>query len=156
MAMANGEDDISVLSNLTEKTLKAATTAGGSEETSVASGHTSRSKTQAAVRAALKEVSLEHNKAMVEQQQKFQQELAALRNSFERQSTVGRPVQEVATIPSTPTAGEEGAVQSMEEDSSDDEMALQQTRRRSKRPKRSQSNSKQGKGGASTQKRLNE
>jgi hypothetical protein len=156
MAMANGEEDISVLSNLTEKTLKAATTPGGSEDASVASGHTSRSKTQAAVRAALKEVSLEHNKAMVEQQQKFQQELAALRKSFERQSTVGQTVQAVATIPSTPTSGEEQVAQSMDEDSSDDEVALQQTQRRSKRPKRSQSKSKQGRGASSTQKRLNE
>jgi hypothetical protein len=34
---------------------------------------------------------------------------------------------EVTTIPSTPTAGEDQDIQHMEEDSSDDEMALQQT-----------------------------
>lgn len=63
--MANGEDDVSVLSTLTEKTLKVATVPGGRvDASSVASGQTSRSKTQAAVRAALKEVFLEHNKAM--------------------------------------------------------------------------------------------
>jgi hypothetical protein len=156
MAMANGEDEVSVLSNLTEKTLKAATKPGGTDETSVASGHTSRSKTQAAVRAALKEVSLEHNKAMAEQQKKFQQELAALRQSFERQTTTDQSEREVTTIPSTPTAGEVQDIQHMEEDSSDDELALQQTRRCSKRPKRSQSSSKQRKGGASTQKGINE
>lgn len=73
----------------------------------MASGQTSRSKTQAAVRMALKEVSLEHNKAMAEQQKKFQQEMAVLRQSFERQSTMDRSTTNVATIPSTPTAGDE-------------------------------------------------
>jgi hypothetical protein len=105
MAMANGEDDVSVLSTLTEKTLKAATVPGGADASSVASGQTSRSKTQAAVRAALKEVSLEHNKAMAEQQKKFQQEMAALRQSLERQSTVDRSGTTIATIPTTPTPG---------------------------------------------------
>jgi hypothetical protein len=157
MAMASGEEDVSVISNLTEKTLKAATTPGGTEEASMASGHTSRSKTQAAVRAALKEVSLEHNKAMAEQQKKFQQELAALRQSFARQSTGDSPERAVATIPSTPSAGEDQIDQHMEQDdSSNDELALQQTQRRSKRPKRSQSKSKQGTGGISTHPRRNE
>jgi hypothetical protein len=156
MAMANGEEEVSVLSTLTEKTLKAATASGGVEDTSVASGQTSKSKTQAAVRAALKEVSLEHNKAMAEQQKKFQQEMAALRKSFESQSTMDKPGNTIATIPHTPTTGEEQDDQPMEEDSSDDELALKATRRRSKRPKRSQSNPKHGKGGSSTRKSLNE
>jgi len=157
MAMASGEEDVSVISNLTEKTLKAATKLSDTEELSMASGQTSRSKTQAAVRAALKEVSLEHNKAMAEQQKKFQQELAALRQSFERQSTGDSPEHAVATIPSTPTAGEDQIDQHMEQDdSSNDELALQQPRRRNKRPKRSQSKSKQGKGGVSTHPSINE
>jgi hypothetical protein len=74
IAMANGEDEASVLSQLTDKTLKEAhlrtdrgNLSSNSSVTSVQSGNTSRSKTQAAVKEALKEVSLEHNKAMIEQ-----------------------------------------------------------------------------------------
>jgi hypothetical protein len=91
LAMANGEDEVSILSSLTEKTLKEATTAqdkstGNSEDGSTQSGHTSRSKTQQAVRNALKEVSMEHNRAMAEQQYKFQQELAKLRQAWRANS----------------------------------------------------------------------
>lgn len=56
MAMANGEDEVSVLSQLTDKTLKEANTrsrkgisSSASSITSVQSGNTSKSKTQAAV-----------------------------------------------------------------------------------------------------------
>jgi len=55
VAMANGQDDISMISNLTDKTLKAATTIprhsnDRSEASSLASGFTSKSKTQLAVK----------------------------------------------------------------------------------------------------------
>jgi hypothetical protein len=84
IALASGTDEVSVLSQLTEKTLRAATATAVSgrhdnDESSIESGNTSRSKTQAAVKEALKEVSLEHNKAMEEQRLKFQWELEALR-----------------------------------------------------------------------------
>ena len=85
IAMANGEDEASVLSQLTDKTLKEAmshprnsSTSSSSSVTSVQSGNTSKSKTQAAVKEALKEVSLEHNKVMTEQKQLFQKEIEAL------------------------------------------------------------------------------
>jgi hypothetical protein len=67
MAMANGEDEVSVLSQLTYKTLNEANThprQGASSSalpiTSAQSGNASKSKIQAAVR-----VSIEHNRAMV-------------------------------------------------------------------------------------------
>jgi hypothetical protein len=89
MAMANGEDEASVLSQLTDKTLKEAnlrsrpgTSSSASSVTSIQSGNTSKSKTQAAVKEALKEVSLEHNKAMMEQKQLFQKEIEALRKAL--------------------------------------------------------------------------
>jgi hypothetical protein len=92
IALASGTDDVSVLSQLTDKTLRAATSSqapGGTsnDDSSVESGQTSRSKTQAAVKEALKEVSLEHNKAMEEQRAKFQCELEELRRSLERNYT---------------------------------------------------------------------
>eukprot|EP00557_Chaetoceros_sp_GSL56_P000600 CAMPEP_0176493588 /NCGR_PEP_ID=MMETSP0200_2-20121128/9627_1 /TAXON_ID=947934 /ORGANISM="Chaetoceros sp., Strain GSL56" /LENGTH=282 /DNA_ID=CAMNT_0017891257 /DNA_START=202 /DNA_END=1050 /DNA_ORIENTATION=- len=95
IALASGTDDVSVLSQLTDKTLRAATTtmtSGGAshDDSSIESGQTSRSKTQAAVKEALKEVSLEHNRAMEEQRVKFQRELEELRRSMERNSTQNR------------------------------------------------------------------
>jgi hypothetical protein len=98
IALASGTDDVSVLSQLTEKTLRAATatTMAGrhdNDESSIESGHTSRSKTQVAVKEALKEVSLEHNKAMEEQKQKFQRELEALCKSMERNHTQAEPIE---------------------------------------------------------------
>jgi hypothetical protein len=94
MAMANGEEDVSVLSQLTDKMLKAATSRSGqtspsnSSTSSQQSGNTSRSKTQAAVKEALKDVSLQHNKAMKEQHEKFQKELEALRKQLQERTTV--------------------------------------------------------------------
>jgi hypothetical protein len=94
MAMANGEDDVSVLSQLTDKTLKAVTSRSGqtspsnSSVNSQQSGNTSKSKTQAAVKEALKDVSLQHNKAMKEQHDKFRREIEALRQKLQTQSTV--------------------------------------------------------------------
>jgi hypothetical protein len=85
VAMANGEDDVSLLSNLTDKTLRDANTPGPVNQedgASVQSGMTSRSKTQLAVKEALKAVSLEHKKALQEQQQKFQKELEVLKQSL--------------------------------------------------------------------------
>jgi hypothetical protein len=73
-ALVNGEDDVSMLSNLTDKTLQEANKTGeGSayENQSVQSGMTSRSKTQLAVKEALQAVSLEHKKALQEQQKSF-------------------------------------------------------------------------------------
>ena len=44
-----------------------------------------------ALKEALKEVSLEHNNAMEEQQKRFQKELDALRKALEQGQTVSRP-----------------------------------------------------------------
>jgi hypothetical protein len=91
VAMANGEDDVSIISNLTDKTLKAAMkpmSKNTGDASSTESGMTSKSKTQLAVKAALLEVSSEHNKAMVEQQKKFQQEIEQLRRALEQQQTL--------------------------------------------------------------------
>lgn len=94
MAMANGMDDVSVLSQLTDKTLKAASSRSGQTSpsdnsmSSQQSGNTSKSKTQAAVKEALKDVSLQHSKAMKEQHDRFQRELEELRKKLQAQSTV--------------------------------------------------------------------
>jgi hypothetical protein len=86
VARANSKDNVSVISNLTDKTLKAATTMMGGtqlhhvDDSSTISGMTSKSKMQLAVKEALKGVSEEHNKAMMEQQQHFQREIDALRH----------------------------------------------------------------------------
>jgi 2-oxoglutarate dehydrogenase complex dehydrogenase (E1) component-like enzyme len=87
MAMANGEDDVSILSTPTDKTLQAAVTRPGehngkNDDTSIQSGMTSKSKTQQAVKLALKEVSIEHQRAMSEQQQKFQKEIEELKRAL--------------------------------------------------------------------------
>jgi hypothetical protein len=95
LAMAHGEDEVSVISMLTDKTLKEATTYSAhlkstGEEMSVGSavsGMTSKSKTQLAIREAIKEVSVEHNKAMEEQQQRFQREIAKLRKALDQSSS---------------------------------------------------------------------
>lgn len=84
-ALANGEDDVSMLSNLTEKTLQEANKAGdgtSNENQLVQSGMTSKSKTQLAVKEALQAVSLEHNKALREQQKKFQLEIESLKKAL--------------------------------------------------------------------------
>lgn len=182
LAMANGEDDISILSSLTEKTLKAATkipgTSGrGDDGMSVESGMTSKSKTQLAVRSALKEVSAEHHKAMEEQQKKFEREIAQLRQALEQNNAVLNQ-QEVAIqgtqdspealpletdINNMDAKQEETGVMDLD-DSSDDMASLPSTRRAfkktslseasaalaspdHKRPKRSQSKSRSGQGG---------
>jgi hypothetical protein len=179
--LANGTDEVSVLSQLTEKTLKAATSAVASgkniqDEGSMASGNTSRSKTQAAVKDALKEVSLEHNKAMEEQRLKLQRELEALRKEMERNtnqainfpSTPAPTINEIQENPpiATPMDTESEVHTSQNEkmdiDSSDDEVALvrsrQHTRRIAvsakdnkspitKRTRRSKSRTPRGKGG---------
>lgn len=85
VAMANGEDDVSIVSNLTDKTLRDANDSVKGiqgDGNSVQSGMTSRSKTQLAVREALQVVSLEHNKALKEQQRKFQRELDDLKKTL--------------------------------------------------------------------------
>mmetsp|Transcript_1469 Transcript_1469/g.2680 ORF Transcript_1469/g.2680 Transcript_1469/m.2680 type:complete len:140 (+) Transcript_1469:216-635(+) len=107
MAMANGEDDVSILSQLTEKTLKEATSRRRkdgiqSSDSSIASnqsGMTSRSKTQAAVREVLKEVSIQHNQAMKEQHDRFQKELEALRQALANQTAVAPPRSPPTTVP---------------------------------------------------------
>lgn len=95
MAMASGEDDISVLSQLTDKTLKASMSrsghqspTGGSSVNSHQSGMTTKSKTQAAVKEALRDVSIQHNQAMKEQQAKFQKEIESLRCALEKRTMV--------------------------------------------------------------------
>jgi hypothetical protein len=128
MAMANGEDEVSVLSQLTEKTLKEAntrirhgTSSSSSSITSGQSGNTSKSKTQAAVRDALKEVSLEHNKAMLEQKQLFQKEIESLRKALEQRTEVSQATDTVVEVITNVEAGD-----SSEEDSSDDAASLTQ------------------------------
>lgn len=143
VAMANGEDEVSVISNLTEKTLKAATSVTGKQstapdDTSTISGMTSKSKTQLAVREAIKGVSLEHNKVMKEQQQKFQKEIDALRKALEKRThvtstdsdTVSEPKDGIEDMhpdsnqnPNEQTA-EEVQVEDLLDDSSDDDVAL--------------------------------
>jgi hypothetical protein len=166
MAMANGEDDVSLLSQLTDKTLKEATARRGKSSPSTQSlqsqnsGNTSKSKTQAAVKEALKEVSMEHNKAMQEQQAKFQREIENLRKALERQSTMSSvpntekpPVQEVLTNAET----------QIEIESSDDEASLKETQmvelpspaRSAKSPAKKRP--KRGRGGrSSSTRKLNE
>jgi hypothetical protein len=179
LALASGADDVSILSQLTEKTLRAATMAAtgsnGQDESSIESGNTSRSKTQAAVKEALKEVSIEHNKAMEEQRLKFQRELEALRKSMDKhhnQETSAslpsdpqenNPEHPISATP-TETEAENHSAQAttMEIDSSDDEEALARTRVTSrrmtmpakdtkspitKRPKRSKSRTPRARGG---------
>jgi hypothetical protein len=128
MAMANGEDEVSVLSQLTDKTLKEATTrprsglsSSASSITSAQSGNTSKSKTRAAVRDALREVSLEHNKAMIEQKQLFQKEIEALRKALEHRTEV-TPGNEGISNDKTHVDDEEVQI----EDSSDDEASVRQ------------------------------
>jgi len=143
MAMAQGDDDISILSNLTDKTLKAATSVTG-EEGSVQSGNTSRSKTQLAVKEALKEVSLEHNKAMEEQQKRFQEEIATLRKALEQ-----GPNHDTHIIESAASIGDQD--ESMDVDEEDQAPLPQphilQDSPKHKRPKRSKSRPHKGKGG---------
>jgi hypothetical protein len=173
MAMANGEDDVSILSSLTEKTLKAATTVPGTagrndDGASVESGMTSKSKTQLAVRTALKEVSAEHHKAMAEQQKKFEQELALLRKALEQTVLQAPRETQKTTTPENDTNNtntmHEAPTGMDLEDSSDDMASIPSVRRTSKisslsaanealaspehkRPKRSQSKHRTGRGG---------
>lgn len=92
MAMAQGEDDVSIVSNLTEKRLRAATSVHGEDTSSVQSGNTSRSKTKLAVTVALKEVTIEHSKAMAEQQTRLQREIDKLQTQLEQQNSIGHAV----------------------------------------------------------------
>jgi hypothetical protein len=151
IALASGMDDVSVLSQLTEKTLRAATTTAttdqnGQDDLSLVSGNTSRSKTQAAVKEALREVSIEHNKAMEEQRLQFQCELETLRSSMDKNHNQDinspRPHEinsDSSAYPPIATPTEmEVEVQSvhghpMEIDSSDDEVALARSRQPSRR-----------------------
>jgi hypothetical protein len=128
IAMAHGEDEVSVISNLTDKTLKAATSISGKtprsrDDNSTISGNTSKSKTQLAVKEALKEVSVEHNRAMTEQQQKFQQEIDALRKALEHNTRVS--MEDPVTATSHPNAKQTGdtvQVEDVLEDSSSEEI----------------------------------
>jgi len=133
MAMANGEDDVSVLSQLTDKTLKASMSRTGSRSpsdstvSSQQSGMTSKSKTQAAVKEALRDVSIQHNQAMQEQQAKFQKEIESLRQALASRTTVSPNTQADNEEPPKPeevVAQEHVTV----EDSSDDELSLNKTK----------------------------
>jgi hypothetical protein len=166
LALASGTDDVSILSQLTDKTLRAATATmeprrSVQDDSSIESGQTSRSKTQAAVKEALKEVSLEHNRAMEEQRMKFQREMDELRRSMERNYTQHRTKgTQRASSPMTREDQQAGEVDSvadngqdveensipqettMEMDSSDDDIAMtlvQQSGRRTGAPKTSKS-----------------
>jgi hypothetical protein len=122
MAIANGTDDVSILSQLTEKTLKEATSRRPNDTQSIhslqsqESGNTSKSKTQAAVKEALKDVSLQHNQAMKEQQEKYQKEIETLCRALESRSM--SELQNTAT--DTNSIGQ-GQNKEMIIDSSDDE-----------------------------------
>lgn len=136
LALASGTDDVSILSQLTDKTLKAVTTTMDSgrslkDDSSIESGQTSKSKTQAAVREALKEVSLEHNRAMEEQQMKFQKEMEALRKSMERNYTLRNTHPDEPAVSLTETGqgtdindSDIPQESTMEVDSSDDDIAM--------------------------------
>jgi hypothetical protein len=168
MAMANGEDDASVLSQLTEKTLKAATSKhgsglpSGSTVTSQQSGMTSKSKMQAAVKEALKDISLQHNKAMKEQQEKFQREIEVLRKALEDRTTVSQTNH--STNDKTPPVNAHVDDEIIMEDSSDDEASMRNQTQPAdmKPPPRSikspaRKRSKRGRGGrSSSTSRLNE
>jgi hypothetical protein len=96
-------DGVSVLSQLTDKMLRAATSIAtldksSQDDSSIESGQTSRSKTQAAVKEALKEVSLEHNRAMEDQRVKCQRELEELGRSLERNYSPQSNLQEAMSI----------------------------------------------------------
>jgi hypothetical protein len=163
MAMANGEDDVSVLSQLTDKTLKAAMSRGSrsspSESTinsinSQQSGGTTKSKTQAAVKEALKDVSLQHNKAMKEQQDKFQKQIEELRKAL-ADRTVVSPGTTMNNEPHTSTP-EQAATNMAVIDSSDDEASMKRTPTRSA-PSPARKRSKRGRGGrSSSSQKLNE
>jgi hypothetical protein len=171
VAMANGQDDISMISNLTDKTLKAATTVpqqlhDRSEASSLASGYTSKSKTQLAVKEALKEVSIEHNKAMVEQQKLFQKELDALKKQFTQNLQAGMTI-DVQTQLNEGTEDQDGDTMMDDEIAADIAEArehfkkLAETTNTSspvtKRTRRSKSRQRKGGGGhPSTQASLNE
>jgi len=165
LAMANREEEVSVVSALTDKTLKEASTLPGHQKassatSSVASGMTSRSKTQLAVKEALKEVSVEHNRAMEEQQRRFRQEIDELRKVLERSTRVGSSVQdaphdssergdvEMELVISPPE------VQVMQVDINEAPSELDSPTRTvtpaSKRPKRSTSRLRKGRGGPSS------
>jgi hypothetical protein len=122
MAMANGEDEVSILSQLTDKTLKEANlrprnggNSSASSVTSLQSRNTSKSKTQAAVREALKEVSLKHNKAMMEQKNQFQKEIEALRRALEQRTSMTQDHPEIEVIEDRPQTRKEASEDSSEE-----------------------------------------
>lgn len=82
VAMANGEDEVSVISNLTDKTLQDATLpqqTSSRDSDSVQSCMTSKSKTRLAVKEALQVVTTERRRALQEQQQRFQKEIDELK-----------------------------------------------------------------------------
>jgi hypothetical protein len=167
MAMANGEDDVSILSQLTEKTLKEAksrrrkdgTQSSDSSIASTQSGLTSRSKTQAAVKEVLKEVSIQHTQAMKEQHDRFQKEIEALCHALENHTAVAPPISPTTTVP----AQEVGLPEMMQpeevilppddtpmevDDSSDTQwQTVPSPTRLHKRPKRSKSRACKGTGG---------
>jgi hypothetical protein len=136
MAMANGEDEVSVLSNLTEKTLKASLTRSGNHSPSDStmnsqqSGKTTKSKTQAAVKEALRDVSIQHNQAMKEQQEKFRKEIEALRKALETQTAVSPEKTTTAEDTIPPNEVADDASRNVE-DSSDDEASMKNNKSRS-------------------------
>ena len=171
VAMASGEDDVSILSQLTEKTLKEATSrkkkdGTQSSDSSIASyqsGMTSRSKTQAAVKEVLKEVTIQHSKAMKEQHDRFQKELETLRQALATRPTIATSISppempqtdEVIILP-TETTGEVSEDISMDADDNDKDTEINHNvlthttpspKRTNKRPKRSKSRERKGHGG---------
>jgi S-adenosylmethionine synthetase len=127
------------------------------------SGMTSKSKTQLAVRQAKKDVSVEHNKAMEEQQQRFQREIDRLRKALENSSTQitvntmeidnEHPSRDIVTM-------------EVEANNQDTQMIILDTDKEHsnghhspspKRPKRAKSRTRRGRGGSqSTPHNLNE
>lgn len=172
MAMANGEDEVSVLSQLTEKTLKAATEAKARPQDNASStgsvsttqsGNTSKSKTQAAVKEVLKTVSLEHSRAMQEQHNRMQKEIEALRKELAQHTTFKPTLSPPAEV-TFPDKSPSEAIMAVDEDSDDstpdkplrEEQLLSPSRSiqspAHKRPRRTKLHAQHRKGRSSSQK----
>jgi hypothetical protein len=87
------------------------------------SGNTTKSKTQAAVKEALRDVSIQHNQAMKEQQEKFRKEIEALRKALETKTAVSPQKTRKTNDTTTPNEVTDDVSRNVE-DSSDDEASM--------------------------------
>jgi hypothetical protein len=100
-----------------------------STTTSQQSGKTTKLKTQAAVKEALRDVSIQHNQAMREQQDKFRKEIEALRKALETQTAVSKEKSGTTEDTSAPNeVVDDASIHA--EDSSDDEASMKNTNSR--------------------------